>query len=154
MSAPPPPPSPASDCEIVAARHFPFPPARVFAAFTDAARVAQWWGPAGFTNTVDSFDFRLGGAWHIAMTAPDGTVYPNEWRFLEIDAPARLVLDHERPGHRFLLTVTFSAQPGGTRLGWRMRFDSAEEVARIRAFVVPANEQNFDRLHAHLLASA
>jgi hypothetical protein len=31
-----------------------------------------------------------------------------------------------------------------------MRFESADEFARIREFVVAANEQNFDRLAAHL----
>ena len=40
----------------------------------------------------------------------------------------------------------------GTRLCWTMRFDSAEEVERIRESIVPANEQNLDRLGTQLAA--
>ena len=29
----------------------------------DPARIARWWGPAGFTNTIHTFDFRPGGEW-------------------------------------------------------------------------------------------
>jgi hypothetical protein len=44
----------------------PARPSEVFAAMSDPARVARWWGPAGFTNTMHKFEF---AAWR--QLAPD-----------------------------------------------------------------------------------
>ena len=52
-------------------------PGQVYAALGDPARVARWWGPAGFTNTIHTFDFRPGGTWRLTMHGPDGKDYPN-----------------------------------------------------------------------------
>jgi hypothetical protein len=38
-----------------------------------------------------------------------------------------------------------------TRVDWRQVFDTAEERERIAEFVIPANEQNLDRLTAEVL---
>jgi uncharacterized protein YndB with AHSA1/START domain len=35
-----------------ASRKIAAPPSSVFAAFEDSSRLAVWWGPAGFTNTL------------------------------------------------------------------------------------------------------
>ena len=39
-------------------RHFAAPPAAVFAALAAPDRLARWWGPDGFANTFDVFDFQ------------------------------------------------------------------------------------------------
>jgi uncharacterized protein YndB with AHSA1/START domain len=139
---------------IVNTRIFPVAPARLFAAFSDPAQLARWWGPAGFTNTIQEFDFRAGGAWRITMRAPNGTEYPNESRFLEVTPPARIVFEHIGPMHRYWLTMEFAAAEGGTRLTWRMRFESAAENDRLKEFISGANEQNFDRLAACVSGAA
>jgi len=52
------------------------------------------------------------------------------------------------------VTVTLAPEgQGQTRLGFRMRFDSAEERERVAPYVIPANEQNFDRLQAELASN-
>lgn len=137
---------PPSDREFVSARTFAAPREAVFRAVTDPTLLARWWGPDGFTNTFDEFDPRPGGAWRFTMHAPDGTDYPNESEFVEVVPFDRIVFVHLRPMHRFVMTMTFAGDNGGTRLTWRMEFDSAEEVERIRPYVPAANEQNFDRL--------
>ena len=38
----------------------------------------------------------------------------------------------------------------GTTLHWTMRFDSNDAANAVRAFIEPANEENFDRLAAHI----
>lgn len=136
--------------EIVSTRDLAAPPSAVFGAFSDPHRLARWWGPAGFTNVIDAFDFQPGGLWRLTMTGPDGTAYANTSRFLAIEPPGRISYVHEDPVHQFTMTMTFAALASGTRLTWRMRFDSAAEAGRVRAFVVAANEQNFDRLAQHL----
>lgn len=147
-------PPPASPREIVSSRQFSFARDALFAAFAEPTRLAQWWGPAGFTNAFRRFEFRPGGAWEFTMIAPDGSRFDNTCRFAAIEPPARIVFIHEEPVHRFQMTMTFAAVETGTRVVWRMEFDSVDEVNRIGAFVAAANEQNFDRLHAHLAATS
>jgi hypothetical protein len=64
--------------------------------------------------------------------------------------PELIVFHHLEPVHGFRMTMTFAEQDGKTRLTWRMRFDSADEYARLKTLIAQANEQNFDRLAAHL----
>jgi uncharacterized protein YndB with AHSA1/START domain len=136
--------------EIVSTRDLNAPPSDVFGAFSDPRRLALWWGPAGFTNVIHAFDLQPGGLWRVTMTGPDGTAYHNTSRFLRIEPPGEVSFVHEDPVHQFTMTMTFAARAAGTRLTWRMRFDDAAEAERVRAFVVAANEQNFDRLAQHL----
>lgn len=145
----------APENEIVSTRVFSAPPPAVFGAFADPKLLAQWWGPQGFRNTITEFDFRPGGAWRLVMHAPDGTDYPNESDFVEIDAPHRIVFIHQRPMHRFTTTMTFEPVAGDqTRLTWLMRFDDRGEVEKLGTFIAAANEQNFDRLAAVLVISS
>jgi uncharacterized protein YndB with AHSA1/START domain len=44
-------------------RAIPASPSAVFTAFKDPSRLARWWGPDGFTNTIHVFDFTPGGVW-------------------------------------------------------------------------------------------
>jgi uncharacterized protein YndB with AHSA1/START domain len=140
-----------SDREIISSHTFSTPRETLFNAVRDPAIFARWWGPAGFRNRFDVFEFRPGGAWRFTMIAPDGTQYPTVSRFDEIVPPQRIVLSHLEPGHHFRMTMTFDeAAGGGTRLTWRMQFDSPAEVERIGQFIAGANEQNFDRLAAEI----
>lgn len=138
------------DREIVSTRVLDAPRELVFRAFSDPDLLARWWGPEGFTNNFQEFDLRPGGAWRFVMRGPDGAEYPMEKVFVEVATPERIVLRHLQPMHRFEMTMTFADEVGRTRLTWRMRFDSAEEVERIRDVLAEANEQNFDRLEAQL----
>lgn len=139
-----------SDREIVSTRVLDAPRERVFRAFSDPDHLARWWGPKGFRNTFHELDLRPGGFWRFTMHGPGGSDYENENVFLEVVRPERIVFRHLEPVHGFQMTILFAEQDGKTRLTWRMLFDSAAERDRVEAFVVPANEQNFDRLEAHL----
>ncbi|MDZ4658572.1 MAG: SRPBCC family protein [Bythopirellula sp.] len=140
----------ADDREVVSTRLIDAPRQVVFQTFSDPEQLAQWWGPSGFTNTIKKFDFRPGGDWHLTMHGPGGTDYRNESVFVEIVEPERIVFDHLRTMHRFLMTMTFFEFDGKTRVTWRQRFESVAELEKVRAFVPAANEQNFDRLASHL----
>ena len=50
-----------SDVEIEMTRTFDAPRELVYAACTRPEHMAQWWGPNGFTNTVQQMDVRTGG---------------------------------------------------------------------------------------------
>ena len=143
-----------ADRQVMTTRVFEAPRERMFRAFSDPKQLALWWGPNGFTNTITKFEFVKGGAWHLTMHGPDGTNYENESEFVEIEEPKRIVYTHLRPIHRFRMSIDFDDIGGErTRMTWWMVFDTVEECERVKEFVVPANEQNFDRLAAHLKAS-
>lgn len=142
--------APDSEREIVSTRIFPVQRERVFAAFSDAQQLSRWWGPKGFTSTFDHFDLRPGGTWRLILHGPDGRDYPNEKRFIEVAAPERIVCEHVDPVHHFVMTMIFTEREGGTALAWRMLFDTADHVVTLKKVIAEANEQNFDRLAAHL----
>jgi uncharacterized protein YndB with AHSA1/START domain len=139
-----------ADREVVSTRLIAAPRERVYEAFSDPEQLAKWWGPNGFTNTIHEFDLREGGWWKMTMHGPDGADYRNESVFVIVNSPKRIVYDHLRTMHRFLMEMTFFEFDGQTRITWRQRFESAAEYEKVAVFVVPANEQNFDRLEAHL----
>lgn len=125
------------------------PARRVFAAFEQPAMLAQWWGPDGFTNTFETFEFTPGGRWVFTMHGPNGANYANECVFREIEPDARLVIEHVVPPW-FRLTVMLTAFGQETRLAWVQEFESPEMAEQLRDVVEPSNEQNLDRLQALL----
>ena len=71
-------------------RVLPRAPEVVFAAFADSQRLAQWWGPEGFTVASLDFEPRAGAAYHIQMQPPDADFFHLRGEFREVDPPARL----------------------------------------------------------------
>lgn len=133
-------------------RSFAFTPAEVLAAFADAERLATWWGPEGFSNSFEVFEFKPQGRWKFVMHGPDGKSYPNENVFLEV-GPARVVIRHVSAPN-FTLTVTLNLSGGATQLHWHQAFDDPRVAESIRHIIIPANEQNLDRLERSLSAAA
>ena len=132
---------PASDTsarEIVITRDFNAPRELVWEAMTNPKHVVNWWGPRGFTTTIEVMDFRVGGMWKHLMQGPDGAKYPNKSIFKEIVKPERIVFTHgggreEGPGASFEATWSFeSLSADRTRVTARMVFPTAGQ----RDFVV------------------
>jgi len=126
-------------------------PRAIFAAFEHTDKLAQWWGPAGFSNTFDLCEFEPGGRWIYTMHGPDSRGYPNESVFREIEPDTKIVIDHVALPH-YTLTITLTPDGDGTRLRWRQEFKNEAFVASMRSFLENANEENLDKLEA-LLAS-
>ncbi|APW40723.1 hypothetical protein RD110_15070 [Rhodoferax koreense] len=124
--------------------------AQVFAAMADPARIARWWGPDGFRNTIHEFDFRPGGAWRLTMHGPDGKDYANESRFTRIVPDALFEIEH-LTGHHFFLTIELRPVDRGTQVHWQQTFDTVEHYQGIAEFVAAANAQNLQRLAAEVL---
>ncbi|MCC6302535.1 MAG: SRPBCC family protein [Gammaproteobacteria bacterium] len=150
-----------SDREIVITRVIDAPRELVWRAMTDPAQVAHWWGPNGFTTTIEKMDFRVGGVWKHVMHGPDGTDYPNSSVFREIVEPERVVYSHGGgkeggPGAHFVASWTFEALGDKTRLTLRMVFDTPAErdlvIAQYDA--VEGGRQTLGRLAAYLARMA
>lgn len=137
--------------EIVSSRVLNSPQEKVFEAVRNPELLARWWGPEGFTNTFQTFDFRPDGIWEFVMHGPNGADYPNKSVFVEIVEPERVVFDHVVPPiFRMTITVEKTDQADKTRFGFRMLFESVAVCESLKGMCVPANEQNFDRLEAVL----
>lgn len=124
-------------------------PAAIFDAIQSPERLARWWGPAGFSNRFDVFEFQLGGRWIFTMIGPDGTTYPNESVFERIEPGKQVVIRHACQPF-FQLTILLEPSPAGTLLSWHQTFDEDSVAEAVRHIVEPANEQNLDRLVAEL----
>jgi uncharacterized protein YndB with AHSA1/START domain len=134
---------------LTTTRSLPFSAEEVWAALMDPARIARWWGPAGFSNEIEAIDLKPGGDWRFVMLGPDGARYPNHNQFTRLEPARAWALRHlGKPD--FTLELTLEPEPGGCLITWRQAFASREEFNAMLPVIVPANEQNLDRLHAEL----
>ena len=126
-------------------RFFAATPEAVFAAIADPECLARWWGPEGFVNAFELFEFWPGGRWVFAMVGPDGMRYPNECVFRQIEPGRRVVIAHTvQP--LFELSLVLEPVNGGTQLTWTQVLED-DAVAQAMAHIIePANEQNLGRL--------
>lgn len=130
---------------ITNSRSIPGSAEQVFAAIENPGRLAKWWGPEGFTNTFDTFEFKPGGKWIFTMHGPDGKDYPNESVFEEITAPNKVVIRHTCLPV-FVLTIELAESGGSTLVSWNQEFEDENVVTKLRDFLIQANNQNLDRL--------
>lgn len=122
-------------------------PQVIFEAFHNPELLARWWGPTGFTNIFNSFQFQNGGKWSFVMHGPDGKSYPNENEFVELVNSSKVVIRHVSEP-RFILTVTLQPTTKGSLVTWVQEFESEEAAKNVGHIVEPSNEQNLDRLTA------
>jgi len=81
---------PPDERELVITRVVNAPRELVWKAFTEAERLAKWWGPAGYTMRVSALDFRTGGLFLYSQRSPDGQLMWGRFVFGDIQAPERL----------------------------------------------------------------
>jgi uncharacterized protein YndB with AHSA1/START domain len=130
-------------------RTFAALPEAVFAAFAAPERLAKWWGPDGFRNTFETFEFKTGGLWRFIMHGPDGVNYPNESCFVSVEPARKIVVKHLSQPH-FELTIELESTAAGTLVTWDQAFESPEVAASVKHIVEPANEQNLNRWQAEV----
>jgi len=136
--------------EIISIRVVSFPIKLVYSAWSNPDHLKKWWGPAGFTNTFNEFDFKVGGFWRFIMHGPDKGNYVNECEFIKIEEPSIIAWKrHSKP----LFQVVFLLEEiseNKTKIIFKMIFDTPEECNKLKPFVIDKNEENFDRLEIEL----
>jgi uncharacterized protein YndB with AHSA1/START domain len=145
-----------SDVNIT--RTFDAPRDLVFDAWTDPKHLAQWWGPHHFTNPRCEFDARPGGAIHIDMRGPDGTVYPMKGEVKEVVRPSRLVFtslpidDKGNVLFEVLTTATFTERGGKTTVSVNAHVvrTVAPEAAQMLAGMEAGWTQSLERLEEYV----
>jgi uncharacterized protein YndB with AHSA1/START domain len=140
------------DSEIVSSRIVNAPQKLVYRAWAEPEHLKNWWGPDGFTNTFNEFDFRVGGKWSFIMHGPDKGNYPNECEFIKIEEPSLIAWKrYSKPLFQILATFE-EVSSEKTKIVFKMLFNSAEECNKLKPFVIDKNEENFDKLEKELKA--
>lgn len=149
-----------SDRSLLIERTFQAPPALVFAAWTKAELVKQWWAPQshGVVMSEVTADVRVGGKYRYVMRMPDGSEIAFSGEYTEISPPDRLVYTQvfEPMAHAgaVVCTVSFLALPGGkTKLSSREVYPSKEALdAAVSAGMEHGMNETMDQLDAMLPA--
>ena len=105
----------------------------VFAAWTKAEHLVQWFGPKDFTVSEYTMNAREGGNYRFVMRSPEGKLHPVYGVYLEITPPERIVFTWEREdeegkdGSGTVVTVTLEPLGRQTKLTLHQaKFRSAE----------------------------
>ena len=130
-------------------------PAKVFAAFTDPAALATWWGPNGFRTQTHAMEVRAGGHWRFTMHGPDGVPWPNFIDYDVVEPPSRLHWRHrgaEDAPPDFEVELKLLPTPsGGTRIEFTMILpDQAARDAKASWGAAEGAQQTLDRLESLL----
>ena len=142
---------------IVITRVFDAPRELVWEAWTDPRHVVHWWGPNGFTTTIEKMDVRPGGVWKQVMHGPDGTDYPNKSVFTKVVKPERIVYSHGGgkkggPAAQFEATWTFEALCDKTKVTIHMLFPTASDRDKVvkEYGAIEGGKQTLERLGEYL----
>ena len=112
-------------------RYIDQPPDACFDLWTKPDEVTKWWGPKDATGrcfkaNVEAWSMAPGKEWAISMTAPDGTVFSQSGKILEVRRP-RLIrfsfawLEDGQRGPETEIKVAFNPDGIGTRLVFEQR---------------------------------
>ena len=114
-------PEATSDVTLRIERIYPFPPERIFDAWTTPESLKQWFAPSPqFTTIVHEMEPRVGGRYRIEMRSPDGNPHIAFGTFEVVDRPHRLVFSwsweqtNDAQGSR--VTLQLDRDGSGTRL--------------------------------------
>jgi len=88
----------------------------VWEVWTKPEHIKHWWGPNGFTNTIEKMQVQAEGEWIFIMHGPDGKNYPNRIIFREVVKHKKLVHEHFDPN--FIAIIEFESQGDKTLLDW------------------------------------
>jgi uncharacterized protein YndB with AHSA1/START domain len=158
----------AAGTELVMTRVFEAPRRLVFSAWTEPARLVQWWAPKDFTTPFCTVDLRPGGRFHFCMRTPEGRDIWGIGIYREIVVPERIVYTDSfadadgnpvppthygmSDGHpaETLVTVTFADHGAVTRVTLR---HTLPESVKERTGTEQGWGEMLDRLARHLSVS-
>lgn len=103
---------------VVVRRVIPVPREEVFAAWLDAAAMAQWMLPGSTTHSTVELDPRVGGTFRIIMSHGDRD-YEHRGEYLAIEPPSRLSFTWISPNtdqQSTIVTIELADRDGGTEL--------------------------------------
>jgi uncharacterized protein YndB with AHSA1/START domain len=140
-----------SDLEIVTTREFDAPLELVFDVLTKPEHVRNWFAPFTCVVTECSIDLRVGGDYHIAFVAEDGTLCSFRGTYLEIEPPTRTVatwLFDGWPDADAVESTELHETDGVTTLTMKTEF--RDQAGRDHMTRHDGQEDSFDKLEDYL----
>jgi uncharacterized protein YndB with AHSA1/START domain len=139
--------------ELIFSRLLDAPVKLVWKVWTRPEHIKLWWGPDGFTNTINKMDIKPGGEWHLIMHGPDGTDYEIKSVFIEI-VKYRKIVYKQLTQFRYIATIEFESRGEQTFLHWQMLFESKEYLIQAaKTYGVDKGlRQNAERLIDYLIS--
>ena len=95
------------------------PPAKVYAAWTEPAKIARWFGPQGAEVLRAEADVRVGGRYRVIFRVPDGEQHDVSGVYREVVPKQKLVFTWawiSTPERESLVTVALKRDGDGTLL--------------------------------------
>lgn len=163
-----------SDTSVVVTRTFDAPREAVWRAWTEPELWSQWFAPEPMTGRAE-IDLRPEGRYTFTMIDADGTEYTSAGRYLEIEAPERLVYTDEvtdpsdfvdmvndargaalgTPVPEGIATVTLRDLGGRTEMTFAEEFDSkGTRDAWVQLQMIEGLDAGFAKLERMLTAVA
>ncbi len=142
----------ADGADLVMVRIFEAPRDLVWKVMNDPDRVTNWWGPVGYTTTVEEMDVRPGGRWRWINHTTGGEHAPFKGEYLEVDPPSRSVRTFifDVPGfddRSAVETMVLDDLGGRTKVTARTRFPSVEDLeGALATGMIGGALQSYDRL--------
>ena len=129
----------------------------VWKAWMNSETLPQWWGPEGFSCRTKRIDLRTGGEWVFDMIGPDGTVFPNHHRYIEVRPEERigytLLWGENGPKHADAW-ASFEDQDGATKVVLGMVFSTEAEFQDAKGFgAIELGQQTLGKLERFVFAS-
>jgi uncharacterized protein YndB with AHSA1/START domain len=149
-----------SEREILITRVVAAPPRAVWAAWVDPRQLERWWGPRGFSLSIQAMDAAPGGELRGVMTAGDGSQFLLRCSFTEVEPQRRItyvMIGGPKDDDQVECTVTwtFEETAGKTRISLRMSY--ADDDAWRRSMevhgAVEGGTQTLGRLESFLCSS-
>ena len=112
-------PSLAVKPSLTLKRRLNAPPAKVYAAWTEPAKIARWFGPQGAEVLRAEADVRVGGRYRVIFRVPDGEQHDVSGVYREVVPKQKLVFTWawiSTPERESLVTVALKRDGDGTLL--------------------------------------
>jgi uncharacterized protein YndB with AHSA1/START domain len=112
-------PSLATKPSLTLKRRLNAPPAKVYAAWTEPAKIARWFGPQGAEVLRAEADVRVGGRYRVIFRVPDGEQHDVSGVYREVVPKQKLVFTWawiSTPERESLVTVALKRDGDGTLL--------------------------------------
>ena len=139
--------------EITITRVLDAPRELVWKAWTEPAQLAQWWGPRGWSNPLETItlDVRPGGAFHVTSVSEDGGEMSSQGVFREVAEPERLVLEEPAEGawHEGAVSVATFTDLGDGRTEMTLQ-STIHTTDEMRVHAEAGLTGSLDRLAEHL----
>lgn len=129
-----------ADRTITVERSFHAPLDRVWAAWTEAELLCQWWAPKPYACVITALDLRPGGRWSYRMEGPEGDRHHCFFDYEKVepktcfsgrdgfcDEQGRINMDMPR----MRWESRFAPHGSGTWVKVRIEFDTPEDLERI-----------------------